>query len=150
KENLATGYIEGEWAPAYWLSLRPGLRFEHSELLNTQTLSPRFAASIKASNFSQFSVATGLFYQSADKQYLIQGFRPEQQQAIHYIANFLYQKSNRTLRLEGYYKSYDQLVLEQMSQYNPNSYRFVTGKVNNDGYGYARGIELFWRDKQSV
>ncbi len=151
KENMAAGYLEGEWTPAHWLAFRPGVRFEHSELLGTNTISPRIAASVKANNYSQFSIASGLFYQSADKQYLVQGFRPEQQQAIHYIANYMYLKNDRTLRLEAYYKSYDQLVLEQAhTAYDPNSYRFVMGSVNNDGYGYAGGLELFWRDKKSV
>lgn len=150
KENLAAGYLEGEWTPVHWLAFRPGLRFEHSELLKTNTLSPRLAASVKTNAYSQISIASGLFYQSADKQYLIQGYRPDQQQAIHYIANYMYQKNDRTLRVEAYYKSYDQLVLEQAHHYDPNSYRFVTGTVNNGGSGYAGGAELFWRDKKSV
>ncbi|WP_198666729.1 TonB-dependent receptor [Taibaiella helva] len=150
-ERQIAGYLEGEWTPIHWLAIKPGLRFEHSELLSTSTLAPRLSASVKTSKYSSASVAGGLFYQNPDKQYLLQGFRPEQQMAVHYIANFMYTKNDRTLRLEGYYKSYDQLVRELLgAPYDPNTYRFINGAVDNSGHGYATGLELFWRDKKSV
>ncbi|PSK93985.1 TonB-dependent receptor [Taibaiella chishuiensis] len=149
-ETQIAGYAEAEWTPLYWLAFRPGVRVEHSRLLLTTNVSPRFSASIKTGNFSSVSVAGGLFYQNADKQYLLQGYRPGQQMAVHYIANYMYAKNDRTLRLEGYYKSYHELVKEQVSNYDPNSYRFIQGLVNNTGDGYAQGLELFWRDKKTV
>ncbi len=149
-EHQVAGYLEGEWTPVHWLAIRPGARFEHSQLLHSNTLAPRLSASVKTSKYSSASVAGGLFYQNPDKQYLLQGYRPDQQMAVHYIANFMYMKNDRTLRLEGYYKSYDQLVREHVSEYDPNSYRFINGYVDNSGHGYAQGLELFWRDKKTV
>jgi len=149
-ENQLAAYLEAEWTPLHWLALKPGLRYEHSNLLATNTLAPRFAASVKTGQFSTISVASGLFYQNPDKQYLMQGYRPEQQQAAHYIANFNYMHNDRSLRLEAYQKSYSQLVRELISGYDPNSYRFIYGPVDNSGTGWARGLELFWRDKKSV
>jgi len=149
-EDLVAGYLEAEWVPLYWLAIRPGIRYEHSRLLATNTLAPRLSASVKTSKYSQASVAGGLFYQSPDKQYLLQGYRPGQQLAVHYIANYMYTKNDRTLRLEAYYKDYQQLIREYVSAYDPNAYRFVYGGVDNSGHGYARGLELFWRDKKTV
>lgn len=149
-EHQAAGYLEGEWTPMHWLAVRPGIRFEHSALLNTNSLAPRLSASVKTNKFSTVSVAGGLFYQNPDKQYLLMGYRPEQQMAAHYIANFMYAKDDRTLRLEGYYKSYDQLVREYAGKYDPNAYRYINATVDNSGHGYAQGLELFWRDKKSV
>ena len=149
-EHQVAGYAEGEWTPMHWLAIRPGVRFEHSQLLSSNTLAPRLSASVKTSKYSSASVAGGLFYQNPDKQYLLMGYRPEQQMAVHYIANFMYMKNDRTLRLEGYYKSYDQLVREYVNQYDPNSYRYISGRVDNSGHGYAQGLELFWRDKKTV
>ncbi|MFA6060450.1 MAG: TonB-dependent receptor [Taibaiella sp.] len=149
-EHQAAAYLEGEWTPMYWLAVRPGLRIEHSELLKTNTLAPRLSASVKTTKFSSVSVAGGLFYQNPDKQYLLMGYRPDQQMAVHYIANFMYAKNDRTLRLEGYYKSYDQLVKEYAGKYDPNSYRYIDGTIDNSGHGYAQGLELFWRDKKSI
>lgn len=150
-EHQIAGYLEGEWTPMHWLAIKPGVRFEHSQLLSTNTLAPRLSASVKTSKYSSASVAGGIFYQNADKQYLLQGYRPGQQMAVHYIANYMYTRDDRTLRLEGYYKSYDQLVRELLgASYDPNSYRFVNGPIDNSGHGYATGLELFWRDKKSV
>jgi hypothetical protein len=149
-EHQLAAYVEGEWTPIHWLAFRPGVRLEHSKLLSTTTLAPRLSASIKTSKYSSASIASGLFYQNPDKQYLLQGYRPGQQLAIHYIANYTYAANDRTLRLEGYYKSYDQLVLESVTKYDPNTYRFIQGPVSNGGHGYATGLELFWRDKKTV
>jgi hypothetical protein len=150
-ENLIGGYLELDWSPIYWLALRPGLRLEHSGLLQTTTLAPRLAASAKLNRHSIISIAGGLFYQNADKQYLLQGYRPKQQLAAHYIANYMYTKNDRTLRIEGYHKSYTQLVREiSGNAYDPNAYRFVYGAIDNSGHGYATGVELFWRDKKTI
>jgi len=150
EEHQAAGYLEAEYTPVHWLALRPGLRFEHSGLLHTGTFAPRFSASVRTSRYSVASVASGLFYQNPDKQYLLQGYRPDQQMSVHYIANFTYTRDDRTLRAEAYYKSYDQLVREYASQYDPNNYRFIYGSVDNSGHGYAQGVELFWKDKKTV
>jgi len=149
-EQQLAAYLEGEWTPVHWLAIKPGLRFEHSALLLTNTLAPRLAASVKTSKHSTASIAGGLFYQNPDRQYLLQGYRPEQQMATHYIANFMYTQNDRTLRLEGYHKSYSQLVREQIAAYDPNAYRFIYGGVDNSGNGYAQGLELFYRDKKSI
>jgi hypothetical protein len=74
------------------------------------------------------------------------------QQATHYIGNWQWSKDSRTLRLEGYYKDYRDLIVENVNPYsfNPNTYRFSFAQVDNSGYGYAKGLELFWRDKKTV
>ncbi len=151
QETQAAVYAEGEWTPVRWLALRPGIRYENSALLKTNTLAPRFSASVRAGKNGQVSVATGLFYQSPDRNYLLQGYRPEQQQAVHYIANYLWAKNDRTIRIEGYYKQYQELVLEHFNiAYDPNNYRRSLAAVDNGGHGYAGGIELFWNDKKTV
>ena len=54
------------------------------------------------------------------------------------------------MRIEGYYKSYDQLVRELDAAYDPNPYRYIYGRVDNSGNGYAKGVDFFWRDKASI
>lgn len=149
-ETQIAGYVEGNWIPVYWLALKPGVRLEHSQLLKNSAVSPRFSAAIRAGENAQFSVASGLFYQLADPQYYLFGHRPGYQQSIHYIANYQLEKNDRILRLEAYYKDYAQLVREQANTYDPNNFRIPTGMVNNTGYGYAQGLELFWRDRKTV
>jgi hypothetical protein len=105
---------------------------------------------IKSGLYGQFSVASGIFYQLADPSYFVYGYRPQMQQAIHYIANYQYMHNDRTLRVEAYYKDYQQLVRERVKNYDPNNYRFIYTPVDNSGYGHAGGAELFWRDKKSI
>ena len=151
-ETQTAGYAELEWTPINLIAIRPGIRYEHSALLNKDNIAPRISMAIKTSDHSQVSLASGIFYQNPDNLYLLAGLRPGQQEAIHYIANWQYTKNDRTLRIEGYYKKYLNLVLERDTVFDPNSYRIITPytQVDNSGYGYAQGLELFYRDKKTV
>ena len=161
KETQYAGYAEAEWTPVYWLALKPGIRYEHTELLGKDAIAPRLALAVKAGKGAQVSLASGIFYQNPDYSYLYlvekYNMKFNYQRAIHYIANYQLQRSDRTLRVEGYYKDYSSLVREHTnSSYNPN--RSIEGGLNegkistidNNGYGYATGAELFWRDKKTV
>ena len=55
-----------------------------------------------------------------------------------------------TFRIEAYYKSYNQLIHEISSAYDPNQYRFYFSPVDNSGNGYAKGFDIFLRDKKSI
>ena len=156
-ETIASGYSELEWTPINNIALKPGVRYEHSVLLNNDKVAPRLAMAIKTSAHSQVSLAGGVFYQEPDYAYLQAGFRQlDMQQATHYIANWQYSKDDRILRIEAYYKNYGNLILEKDSAYDPNAYRIIApypyGNVipTNGGKGYAQGLELFYRDKKSV
>src|ERR1019366_2989006 len=140
-----SGYTELEWTPINMIAIRPGLRYEHSTLLNKDEIAPRVSMAIKTGIHTQASFAGGIFYQDADNNYLLYGFRPDMQKAIHYIANWQYSKDDRTLRIEAYYKKYEHLVWEHDTAFDPNSYRFFYTQPGNGGFGYAQGLELFWR-----
>lgn len=153
-ETQTAGYLEVNWTPIYWLAFKPGVRYEHSALLNTDAVSPRFAMAIRAGEHGQFSLATGIFYQSAEPSYLFFD-KPGFQKAIHYIANYQYTKNDRTLRVEGYYKDYQQLIKEVYDssvRFNPMPNRVIYPgtTITNTGTGYATGAELFWRDRKSI
>lgn len=149
-EMLASVYTEAEWKQGMRFAIKPGIRFEHSKLLKKSNIAPRVALALKTRQFSQISLAGGLFYQLADKQYLLPNYRPDFQKAIHYIANYQWIKNSRSFRVEGYYKSYNDLVRELNSAYNPNTYRFISGEVDNSGSGYAQGVDVFWRDQKTI
>ena len=117
-------------------------------------MAPRFAMAIGTGEYSQISVAGGKYFQDPDKKYLLANYRPKFQEATHYITNYQWINNDRTFRIEGYFKSYNQLVRERISdtvRYNPNPYRFLYNEtIDNSGNGYAKGMEIFWRDKASV
>ena len=146
-------YAEAEYNPIYWLAFRGGVRAEHSTLLNETEVAPRLSMAVKTGRYSTVSLASGMFYQNPDKQYLLYGYRPNMQLAVHYIANYQILQDDRTFRIEGYYKDYRSLVRDfnyANNYFDPNTYRYIYGKVDNSGYGYATGIDLFWRDKKTV
>jgi hypothetical protein len=47
---------------------------------------------------------------------------------------------DRTFRIEAYYKRYNALIKFEGEGVN----------IRNSGYGFARGVEVFWRDDQSI
>ncbi len=47
------------------------------------------------------------------------------------------------MRFETYYKKYEDLIKTSNNFYKPIA-------INNNGNGYAKGIELFWRDKKTL
>ncbi len=152
-ETLSAAYLEGELKPARWFAVKPGVRGEYSELLNRGSVSPRLALALKTGLNSQVSMASGLFYQTAQSTYLLFGYRPDFQQAVHYMANYQWSRGSRTLRVEAYYKSYEHLLREHSAYYSPNPYRFFFNplpQVDNTGNGYAQGIDFFWRDKELI
>ena len=153
-ELLSAAYVETEYKPARWFAFKPGVRGEYSQILQQANVSPRLSMAIKTGKNSQISAASGIFYQTPQANYLLFGYRPNFQQAIHYMANYQWTKGDRTFRIEGYYKSYSQLIRENYtygSYYTPNPYRFYFGRlpqsIDNSGNGYAQGIDFFWRDK---
>jgi hypothetical protein len=151
-ETLVAGYIETNFTPLYWLVFRPGIRYEYSELLKQNAVEPRLSLAAKLSEHAQLSFAGGTFFEDPNSRYLLSGYRPKLEEAIHYIADWEWIKSGYTLRLEGYLKNYRDLVREINTGYNPNQYPILDPnlRIDNSGFGYAKGAELFWRDKKSI
>jgi outer membrane cobalamin receptor len=58
--------------------------------------------------------------------------------------NYQYSANNRIFRAEAYRKEYNNLV-----SYNTNTPQF-NSVYKSDGDGYAQGIDLFWRDDESI
>jgi hypothetical protein len=149
-EFLSAMYVEADIIPFRKFAIKPGVRAEYSQLIARGNISPRLAMAYKVSKNSQFSLASGYFYQLASNNYYLFGYRPKFQEAIHLMANYQMIKNSRIFRIEGYYKSYDQLVREQGQAYTPNAFRFNLGNVDNSGSGYAQGIDFFFRDRKSI
>ncbi len=152
-ESQLGTYLEAEWKPSRRFAVKPGLRFGYSGLLGRNSLAPRIALALKTGKYGQVSLAGGIFYQNPDNRYLLYGYRPNFQHAVHYIANYQRICNDRSFRIEAYYKQYADLIRElgmADSNFSPNSYRPLYGAVDNSGKGYAGGVDLFWRDKASI
>jgi hypothetical protein len=149
-EFLSAGYAEAEFKLGRKFALKPGVRGEYSQLLAKGNIVPRLSFAIRTGKNTQLSFAGGTFYQTAAVNYLLQGYRPDFQKSMHYMLNYQYMKKGRVFRLEGYYKDYQQLIREKGVAYTPNQFRMNFGTLDNTGSGYAQGIDVFWRDKESV
>jgi hypothetical protein len=151
-EMLSAAYAEAEWKPISWFGVKGGVRYEYSQLLIKSDLAPRISAAIRLNKYGQISAAYGMFYEDPSDKYLLFGdTKTNFQEATHYILDYQYTKDDRTFRVEGYYKSYSDLILElAQGPFDPNPYRPFYWPVNNSGFGYAKGLDFFWRDKKTI
>jgi outer membrane cobalamin receptor len=140
-DNYLASFIEAEIYITAKFAVRAGLRLEHSSLLQQTKLSPRVSLAYKLGDKSQLSAAMGDFYQKPETNYLFRTNQLSFTKASHYILNYQYIFNGRTLRLEAFYKPYHQLISYPTGQSSPFA---------NNGNGYAKGIEFFWRDKTTV
>lgn len=136
-DSYAALFGEVDFNITYRVAVKLGARGEYSSILNKWNVAPRVSAAYKVSLKSQFSAAYGIFYQKPENIQLISTTDLGYQQASHYIVNYQLNGYKRTLRVEGFYKTYDDLVK-------------TAPTYNNSGSGYARGAEIYWRDKQSI
>ena len=123
-------------------SAKVGLRSEYSTAINQWNLAPRLAMAYRLSKNWTTSLAYGIFYQNPETQYF--GSSPLNfQKSEHYILQVQKSESGRSFRAEIFYKNYDDLIKTKVLDYRQTAF-------NNTGDGFAKGIELFWRDKKSI
>ncbi|TRX41349.1 TonB-dependent receptor [Flavobacterium restrictum] len=142
---IAAVFTEADIFFSKKLAAKVGLRASNNDLLNETTVSPRISFAYKMAKNSQFSFAYGDFTQTPSVDYIKYSkyHQFESEKASHYILNFQYNKSGKTFRAEAYYKDYSNLVKYDTSSPVYNSV------YANTGSGYAKGIDLFWRDGKS-
>ena len=142
--NLTGAFTEVDVFVSKNLALKVGLRAEYSALFDKVTLSPRTSLAYKTGRKSQLSLAYGNFYQQPNSEILKFDQNLDAQQAEHYILNYQYNADGKIFRAETYYKKYSDLV-----KYDTDFTSFDTN-YNNLGSGYAKGLELFFRDNKSI
>jgi len=144
RSSITGVFAEGDLIFSKKFASKLGVRGEYNGLFNEFTFSPRVSLAYKTSKHGQLSLAYGDFYQQAFNEVLKYNQELESQKAQHYILNYQYSYNNRILRLEAFYKNYDRLVT-----YN-EEFPSLDSDYGNEGIGYAQGLDLFWRDNQSI
>jgi len=140
-EKRTALFAESDLSLAPRLSGRAGVRAEYSALLGKANLAPRLALAYQLGAGSQVSVAGGLFYQTPTNDLLRVQPALTFEQAAHYLLSYQRTTAGRTLRAELYYKDYQKLTRFDGSQ------PLDASRYANSGQGYARGLDLFWRDR---
>jgi len=156
KETYGAAFAESDIFITQKLAARVGVRGEYSKVLDKFNAAPRISLAYKTGKKSQVSLAYGNFYQTPDRDllyttqvpqlYKVDGLNFEM--ATHYILNYQYMDDDRTFRVEGYYKKYSDLTRVYVDP-NAKPFTFPDTLVNNTGYGYAEGVDVFWRDKKT-
>lgn len=141
-DQITSLFAETELGFSNNLSAKVGLRSEYSSELNQWNFAPRLAMAYRLSKSWTTSLAYGIFYQNPEQKYF--GSDPlNYQKAEHYIFQVQKSEEGRSLRLEAFYKNYTDLIKNKVVDFRQVA-------INNNGDGFAKGFEVFWRDKKSI
>ncbi|RLD22956.1 MAG: TonB-dependent receptor [Bacteroidetes bacterium] len=141
---LFSGFAEGDIYFSNNLLARIGGRVEYAALTNKFYAAPRISLAYKTGEYSQVALAAGSFQQAPVDNFLRINNNLGFERADHLILNYQRVTSKQSFRIEGYIKSYKDLV-----KFNPTD-AFNPAGYSNGGEGYARGIDIFWRDNKTI
>lgn len=136
-DNVSAIFVEGQVYTSPKFLFNVGLRAERVHYINKNTLSPRVSAAYKLSENTSLSIAYGMFYQNPIPEQLLNRSYLKNEQAQHFILSFEKKIESRLIKTEIYYKKYNDLV-----KYND--------PFNNNGDGYAYGLDIFFKDSKSI
>jgi hypothetical protein len=137
-EIITAAFAETDLYASNKFVTRLGGRFEYNSLNQESSVDPRVSLAYKFGKQGQVSLAYGTFRQSPKNEWLRINNSLKPERADHYILNYQLVENKRTFRIETYYKQYHNLV------------KFDENTLTNKGNGYAKGVELFWRDNRSI
>lgn len=143
-EQRAAAFAEADINLSDRLTARAGSRAEYSRVLGRWNAAPRLALAWQAGENGTVSGAYGLFYQTPANDLLRVSQQLRFERARHAMLSYQYNHDNRTLRLEAYHKTYQNLTTFDATQpLNSLGYR-------SNGTGYARGLDVYWRDRKTL
>lgn len=144
KGVLSSTFIESEIHSSQNFVSRIGARFEYDNYLNKANLAPRLSTAYKLNKQNQLSLSYGWFFQNPESEFLLYTNHLNYERADHYTLNYIHTSKGRTLRSELYYKNYSNLLKYGINRNSNYDY------LNNSGYGSAYGLDIFWRDRESI
>lgn len=136
KGNYQAAFAESDIYITNGIVAQVGARFERSSLINKLNIAPRISLAYRTGPSAQISMAYGIFYQTPETQQLFFSTQLGFIKATHYIINYQKITNERIFRTEIFYKKYEDLIKTYPA-------------FNNSGFGYAKGVEVFFRDKKT-
>jgi hypothetical protein len=122
----AGAWLVDRYMAASWMTLEPGLRVDWSGLARETVVSPRMSANIAVRPSLRVRAAVGLFTQSPGYEKLLQSdyfvdltsvtsLSIKSERAVHVLGAVERDLGHGLLaRVEGYYKSYDRLIVGRL------------------------------------
>jgi len=141
---VISAFFESEIKILKRISTRIGGRAESLPMSDELYVSPRFSLAYKTTVNSQLSLGYGSFSEQPLSEYLGYNNKLKTEKSEHFIINYQLTKESRIFRIEAYYKNYDRLI-----KYD-SLYAIAPEAYNNNGSGYAKGIDLFYRDSKTI
>ncbi len=147
-ETYLAGFIETDFYITNDFAARLGVRSEYSRILDKTNIVPRVSLAYRLGVFDQINFAYGQFYQTPGQDFLLQTNKLGFERADHYVLNYQYIGTARTFRIEFYYKDYNDLA--KGSVFTHPYFNLPQVPFSNEGKGFAKGIDIFWRDKETI
>jgi len=144
QDDLFAGFAETDIYLTNNLAAKIGSRVEHSKIIDKWNVAPRVSLAYKLATNSQASFAYGIFYQNPERRYLPGTAGLDYSKAEHYIFQYTQQTKDYTFRTELFYKKYNDLYKTGINNNGRES------AISNNGFGDAKGAELFWRDRKTI
>jgi len=135
RSHRAVGFLELESHAPFGLVVIPGIRGEWESISGDMTMDPRLSLSWLVGTYSRITAAWGVYHQYPRPEYYdpyIGNPQLSAMRSVHSILGYVYQKEGQIFRIEAYRKDYRGLLLEDPQR------NYV-----NEGYGYAKGIDVF-------
>lgn len=137
KDNFNAVFAESDVYLTNDIAAKIGGRFEYSSIIKKANFAPRLSLAYKTGKDAQVSASYGVFYQKPENSQMVFTSNLGYTKATHYLVNYIKSTSDRIFRVEAFYKKYNDLIK-------------TFPDTNNNGTGYAKGIEFFWRDKKTI
>ena len=150
RDLISSAFMETDLGFSNHLSAKIGVRAENSSYLNQTNIAPRLALAYRLAKDWTTSFAYGLFFQNPESKYINSSARLDFQQSQHFIFQVQRSTEGRSLRFEAFYKKYDDLIKTQNMSPSAGQNQQVQTAFSNSGNGFAKGLEVFWRDKKTL
>jgi len=133
---LMSGFYKLEYFPIENASVSFGLRAEYSSVIDKFNIAPRLYASYRFNVNHLLSFTAGTYYQNPSNDYLKFDRELGFTRSDNVTLSYAYAIKRSKWQVDAYYKRYKNLITYKEGDfYNVN--------FANDGYGYARGIDVF-------
>ncbi|MCF8265648.1 MAG: TonB-dependent receptor, partial [Melioribacteraceae bacterium] len=154
KYNRYRAYINNKFLIGDRIALEPGIRFDHFNIINKGYFSPRVSLSYGLDNLTTLRAQWGIYYQSPGYEKLrdrniLFDFSPknmvnvEAEFATHYVLGIeRWVNSEWKVKLEGYFKDFDDLILPRMETGTGYFTEAVPGVDPKKPEGWTRPVPI--------
>ena len=141
--TISAGFFSAAYYPVERLKAELSFRTEYTSPNRKINFSPCLAVNYYWGDV-MLSGIVGRYTQLPENDWLVRSRKLMSEACMQYNLGMQYGYEGRFYKAELYYKDYNRLVLEETDT--------ETGSVllTSGGYGYSRGMDLFFRDRVSI